>query len=61
MAKIELNKTDLEIANKVAHYYMYPEKTSYDEKIVLNEAIAQNKLIHRKALELNKTLWRGSR
>ncbi len=49
-------KTSCELAmiNRVANYYMYPDRTSYDEKITLNEAISKNKDIHYKALALIK-------
>lgn len=58
MNKIFLSEEELKLAhefaliNRVANYYMYPERTSYDEKIILNGAIEKNKDIHYKALEL---------
>lgn len=58
MDKVILREEDLKssyglsMINRAANYYMYPERTSYDEKIILNEAISKNKDIHYKALEL---------
>lgn len=64
MDEIILSEEDLKLThelaliNKVANYYMYPERTSCDEKIILNEAIRKNKDIHYKALELVRKRFR---
>ena len=56
--RIILNESDFNIAQKVAYYYRYPERVSELEKIKLNEAKAKNNLIHYKALQINRAIWR---
>lgn len=57
MSKILLNKSDLDMARKVAYYYRYPQRVSEYDKILLNEAKARNNVIHYKALQINRAIW----
>lgn len=56
--KITLSKSDLSIAYDIAYYYRYPERINEHEKIRLNEAKVRNNLIHYKALQINRAIWR---
>lgn len=57
MQKIILNKSETEMANKVAYRYRHVERIASHDKEVQDEAIKKNIDIHYKAIRINRAIW----
>lgn len=56
-----LTSDDRKLAEEIAEYYRFPERTTYSKKELLNEAKAKNKTLHYHALEINRRIWTRKR